>query len=276
MEIIFGLIISIISGFICLKLAKRKGLSKLWFLVGFFFNVFGIIFVLINFYNTPVITNDIDVKKEKKQIILLVCSLFLFISLLVIYDLLSTDIGGGVHWEVVSRIVDGKRQSEGPLFVRGRLFGMKPTNYFSLEYYAERERLEAPWFLVISDFLLQEKKIIDENSWRPLHSGGWGGSYPEPEFQFLGNDVSVPVSLPPKSYLWNFPRMKENNVFILNADGSLERLPVTVSSKEQMDKIEDKVIFNPHCINYKEAVLRILKEDNPKKKSQDVPGKKTQ
>jgi hypothetical protein len=74
METIFGLIISIVCGLICVKLADGKGRTKLWFLAGFFLNLLGIIiiFLMSDLYNSKIHeTQDDDISAQNRKIRLL-------------------------------------------------------------------------------------------------------------------------------------------------------------------------------------------------------------
>ena len=71
METIFGLIISIVCGLICVKLAVDKGRTKLWFLAGFFLTLIGIIiiFLMSDLYNHKIHeTQDDDISAQNRKI----------------------------------------------------------------------------------------------------------------------------------------------------------------------------------------------------------------
>jgi len=160
---------------------------------------------------------------------------------------LSTQIGVSVDWRVVAGVKEGEPQEAGPFLAIGHIYGMDPEKY-SVAYWVHKERPECPLFLVMSGFDVPQSG----------EGGGWGSTCPEAKFKFEGKEIPVPVSVPAQSYLWRFPQVREHNVFILKRDGSLARLPVTLRTKAQMDRILDEVIFNRNCVDPRKGVLRVL------------------
>ena len=175
---------------------------------------------------------------------------------------LSTNINVSATWRVNPRVKDGTLHDNGPLFAKAYLYSQKPTPIISLAYYFDVEPQMTPLFFVISEFELPWRTNINKTGWHEPYEGSKGSTTPHATFNYGEREITVPVDIPRNSFYIRMPSIKENNVFLLNEDGSLQRLPFNIRTMEQLTRIWETIAIDHSTLDYMSVLERILKEDS--------------